>query len=169
MLCTEYLWERVRDTVCLWGSIEHCHLQPILLAPYTLFVQMAHSTGSKRRGIHQKNLPPSLTMPHQLKLRSPAMCCWHCSANPIGIKRISQMPQGLCSGSSGSRIPMEVSLPPRYQNSLPLPNHPRNWGRFRVPVGLWLPSLISPLYLLPQTQRPNLSHRQTKIISPFSS
>ena len=93
-----------------------------LLLTLYLFIQVAHSTGSRRGGLHQKNLPPSLTMPHQLKLRSPVTCCWHCSINPTGIKRISQRPRELCSGSSGSRIPMEVSLPPRCQNSLPLPS-----------------------------------------------
>lgn len=86
----------------------------------SLFIQMAHSTGSRSRGLHQTTLPPSLTMPLQLMLRSPVTCCWHCSTNPTGIKRISPGPQGLCSGSSGSRIPMEVSLLPRCQNHLPL-------------------------------------------------
>ena len=108
-----------------------------LLLTLSLFIQMVHNTGGRRRGLHQKNLPPSLTMHHQLKLRSPVTCCWHCSTNPAGIKRISQRPQGLCSGSSGSRIPMEVSLPPRCQNSLPLPSQSQELGHwFRVPVGL---------------------------------
>lgn len=114
---------------------------------------MAQCTGSRRRDLHQKNLLPFWTMPHQLKLRSPVTCCWHCSTNPTGIKRISQRPQGLCSGSSGSRIPMEVSLPLRCKNSLPLPSQSEELGHwYKVPVGLWLLSLISLLCLLSHTE-----------------
>lgn len=92
------------------------------LLTLSLFIQVVQSTGSRSRDPHPKNPPSSLTMPHQLKLRSLVMFCWHCSTNPTGIKRISHRPQELCSGSSGNRIPMEVSLPHRWRNSLPLPS-----------------------------------------------
>lgn len=124
---------------CSWTPRQHRAVTPVInIGSFlSLFIQMAHSTGSRRRGLHQTNLPLSLTMPLQLKLRSPVMCCWHCSTNPTGIKRISQRPQGLCSGSSGSRIPMEVSLLPRCQNYLPL--HSQSWELghcFSIPAGL---------------------------------